>query len=168
MAKLSLKIKWNNSDPENTVYPKYLGVTLDRTLSYKEHIQSTNMKEATRNNLLMKLTTSKWGTNAIRSTALSSCYSVSEYAAPVWSRSKQTHLLDNELNQACSATTGCLKPTNVEDLYLLAGIEPPDIRRDACARIQRAKQVNNKAHSLFAHSPATNQLKSRCCFLSSV
>ena len=31
-AKRSLKIKWNNSDLENTAYPKYLGVTLDTQL----------------------------------------------------------------------------------------------------------------------------------------
>ena len=63
-AKRWLKIKWNNSDLENSAYPKYLGVTLDRTLSYKENIHNTNMKVATRNNLLRKLENSKWGTNA--------------------------------------------------------------------------------------------------------
>ena len=39
---------------ENTDTPKYLGVTLDRTLSYKTHIHNTKMKVATRNNLLKK------------------------------------------------------------------------------------------------------------------
>ena len=41
--------------------PKYLGVTLDRTLSYKEHMHNTKMKVATRNNLLRKLSNSKMG-----------------------------------------------------------------------------------------------------------
>ena len=36
-ATRSLNIKWNNSDLENTDYPKYLSVTQDRTLSYKRH-----------------------------------------------------------------------------------------------------------------------------------
>ena len=98
-----------------------------------------------RNNLLRKLANSKWGTNAstIKTTALTLCYSVTEYAAPVWWRSKHTHLLDPELNHACRANTGCLRPTNVEDFYLLAGIAPSNIRRDVCARIERAKQVKN-------------------------
>ena len=34
--KQSLKIKWNISDLENTTFPKYLSVTQNRTLSYKE------------------------------------------------------------------------------------------------------------------------------------
>ena len=32
---------------ENTPHPKYLGVTIDRTLSYTEHIHNTKMKVAT-------------------------------------------------------------------------------------------------------------------------
>ena len=61
--------------------PKYLCVTLDRTLSYKTH--NTKMKVASRNNLLNKLANSRWGTNArtIRTTALALCYSTAEYAA---------------------------------------------------------------------------------------
>ena len=71
-VKRSLNIAWNGVDLENTAYPKYLGVTLDRTLNYKQHILNTKMKVATRNNLLKKLSNSKWGTNArtIRTTAL--------------------------------------------------------------------------------------------------
>ena len=47
-AKRSLKVSCNGVDLENTTYPKHLGVTLDRTLSYKQHIQNTKMKVATR------------------------------------------------------------------------------------------------------------------------
>jgi len=155
---------------ENTAHPKYLGVTLDRTLSYKQHIQNTKMKVASRNNLLKKLANSKWGTNAstIRTTALALSYSTAEYAAPVWARSAHAHLLDPELNKACRAITGCLKPTNVEDLYLLAGIAPPDIRRDVCARVERTKQESQPTHSLFGHTPAKRRLKSRRPFLPDV
>ena len=37
-AKRKLEVKWNNTDLENTPHTKLLGVTLDRTLSYKQHI----------------------------------------------------------------------------------------------------------------------------------
>ena len=39
-AKRTLKVKWNRTDLENTPHPKYLGVTLDRTLGYKQHIHT--------------------------------------------------------------------------------------------------------------------------------
>ena len=48
-AKRTLKVKWNRTDLENTSHPKYLGVTLDRTLGYKQPIHNTKMKMATRN-----------------------------------------------------------------------------------------------------------------------
>ena len=88
------------------------------------------MKVATRNNLLRKLANSKWGISAstIRTTALALCCYVAEYAVPVWARSHHAHV---------RAITGCLKANNVEYLYLLAGIAPPDIRRDVCARVEK-------------------------------
>ena len=169
-AKRSLQVSWNGVDLENTDTPKYLGVTLDRTLSYKTHIHNTKMKVATRNNLLKKLANSRWGTNArtIRTTALALCYSTAEYAALVWERSAYAHLLNPELNQACRAITGCLRPTNVENLYLLARIAPPEIRRSVCARVERTKQVEREIHSMFGHTPARRRLKSRRSFLTSV
>ena len=53
-ANRSLKVEWNRTKLENTPKPKYPGVTLDRTLSYKEHMHNTKIKVATRNNLLRK------------------------------------------------------------------------------------------------------------------
>ena len=133
-------------------------------------ILNTKMKVATRNNLLKKLANSKWGTNArtIRTTALALCYSTAEYAAPVWARSSHANKLNPVLNQACRSITGCLKPTNVEDLYLIAGIAPPDIRREVCAKVERTKQTKDERHSLFGHTPTPVHLKSRQPFLSNV
>ena len=107
----------------------------------------------TRNILLWKLANWKWGTSAsmIRTTALALCYSVAEYEAPVWARSHHAHVLDSELNTACRAITGCLKPTNVEDLYLLVEIVPPDTRRDVCARVEK-KQESNVAYSQWSET----------------
>ena len=46
-TKRTLKAKWNKTYLENTPYPKYLGFTLDRTLSYKQYIHNTKMKVET-------------------------------------------------------------------------------------------------------------------------
>ena len=139
-------------------------------LSYKEDINNTKMKLATRNNLLRKLCNSKWGAKAstIRTTALALCYYVAEYPAPVCAISSHAQKLNPELNSTYRAVTGCLKPTNVDDLYLQAGIAPPDIRRDVCARVENTKQETNKVHSLYGQNPAERRLKSRNCFLRSV
>ena len=107
-ANRSLNVEWNRAKLENTPHPKYLVVTLYRTLCYKEHMHNTKMKVATRNNILRKLSNSKWGANAstIRTTSLALCYSVAEYAVPVWTRSSHAQKLNPELNSACRVVTG--------------------------------------------------------------
>ena len=81
----------------------------------------------------------------------------------------EQHLIkEPRVNSACRAVTGCLKPANVDDLYLLAGIAPPDIWRDVCVRVEKTKQEINEAHSLYGQNPAERKLESRNCFLRSV
>ena len=94
--------------------PVYLGVTLDRTLSYKAHIEKTKKIVGTRNNIIRKLRNSKWGPTptTLRSSALALCYSAAEYACPVWERSTHAKKLSATLNETCRMITGCLKPTN--------------------------------------------------------
>ena len=103
--------------------PVYLGVTLDRTLSYKAHIEKTKKKVGTRNNIIRKLRTSKWGATptTLRSSALALCYSAAEYACPVWERSTHAKKVDATLNETCRMITGCLKPTNTNRM---PGIAP--------------------------------------------
>ena len=86
----------------------------------------------------------------------------------VLSRYHHAHVLDSELNTACIAITGNLKPTNIEDMYLLAGIAPPDIRCNVCARVEKKKRESNLAHSLYGQNPSESRLKSRSGFLCSV
>ena len=114
------------------------------------------MKVATRNNLMKKLSNSKWGRNAstIRTTALALSYSAAEYACPVWTRSPHASKLDLELNDACRSITECLRLPNVEEIYLLVGIALPEIRRDVCARVEKKKHETDEAHSLHGHVPA--------------
>ena len=106
----------------------------------------------------------KSSASTIRTTALALCYSVAEYATPIWARSHHAHLLDSELNTVCRAKTGCLKPNKVEDLFLLLGIAPPNIRRDVCAQVDK-----NRNHSrLTLYMIRTTQRAARSCFFSSV
>ena len=94
-------------------HPTYLGVTLDRTLSYREHLTKTAGKLKNRNSLLMKLASSTWGASAItlRSSALALCYSAAEYCAPVWSRSAHTSRVDVQLNSTMRLISGTLRST---------------------------------------------------------
>ena len=134
---LSIQGKSLQHDP----LPVYLGVSLDRTLTYKDHIIKTAKKLKSRNNLISKLAGTNWGarTNTLRTSALALCYSVAEYCAPVWARSAHVHRLDVQLNHTMRLISGTLRPTEIPWLPVLSNIAPPDIRRWAAS----AKLLSN-------------------------
>jgi len=71
-AARELTVLMNGQRLKHDFTPVYLGVTLDRTLSYKTHLSKTAGKLKTRNNLLSKLagTTRGAGAHTLRTTAL--------------------------------------------------------------------------------------------------
>ena len=142
-------------------------MTLDRTLSFKEHTRKVKAKVATRNNLLSKLANSNWGADpsTLRSTALALSYSSAEYCSAVWSKSCHAKNIDPELNNACRIVTGTLRPTPLPALYRLAGIAPPHIRRETQLRTQKHKQEYDERHPLAGHIPARSRLSSRSSFM---
>ncbi|KAJ8356768.1 hypothetical protein SKAU_G00195620 [Synaphobranchus kaupii] len=145
--------------------PTYLGVTLDRTLSFKEHLKGTAAKVKSRNNLLCKLAGSKWGTAAptLHTLALALAYSAAEYCAPVWSRSPHTHHVDTQLNTTMRIITGTIRSTPLPWLPVLSNITPPHIRRVALT--QRMLQKIRDSPHLPIHAdifkPPTARLPSR-------
>ena len=83
----------------------------------------------------------------------------------VWEQSAHAKRLDPVLDESCRLITGCLKPTNVHNLHLLAGVAPPEIRREAASKLERSRQAYDPRHMLFNHHPAPFRLKSRRSFL---
>ena len=112
-AKRELKVKYNNETLPFFSEPKYLGVTLDRSLTYRQHLDSLRKKLTTRVALLRRLASSGWGAGAtsLRVTTLALAHSAAEYCAPDWCRSAHTRLIDPAINDALRIVTGCLRPT---------------------------------------------------------
>ena len=142
--------------------PVYLGVTLDRTLSYKAHIEKT--KKENRNKKHHHPQTKKLKmrshSNHTKIVPLALCYSAAEYACPVWERSTHAKKLNATLNETCRMITGCLKPTNTNSLPILAGIAPLKIRRAVASRTERTRQATDERHPLNGHLRVVSRLKS--------
>lgn len=81
-----LEVEFDGAVLAHNPTPKYLGVFLDRTLTFRTHLQKLRSKISTRNNLIRKLSGTSWGANAncLRISSLSLVYSTAEYCASVW------------------------------------------------------------------------------------
>ena len=145
-----LAVSVNGTMLPNCEHPVYLGVTLDRTLTYKHHIEALRRKVNVRNGLLRCLAGSTWGayTSTLRTGALALVYSAAEYASPVWSRSAHTGKLDVGLYDSLRIITGCMRPTETTFLPVLAGIVPPDIRRESQVARLTKMAMDNPSHLL--------------------
>ena len=108
-AKRELKIFNNGKLLPYCPTPTYLGVKLDRSLTFRHHLEALRKKLSTHVTLLRRLARSGWGAGAktLRTAALSLVYSTVEYCAPVWCRSAHTRLIDSVLNDALRIVTGC-------------------------------------------------------------
>ena len=123
----------NGQHLKHDPYPVCLGVTLDRTLSYREQLSFSAAKLKSRNNLIAKLPGTSWGasTSTLRTSALALCYSVAEYCCPVWARSSYTNLIDTQLHSSMRLISGCLQPTQLSWLPVLSNVAPPSLRHKA-------------------------------------
>ena len=121
-AKRELKFKNNGKILPFCPVPTYLGVKLDRALTYRHHLEALRKKLSTRVSLLRRLAGSGWGAGAktLRTAAL--IYSTAEYCAPAWCRSAHTRLIDSVFNDALRIVTGCLRPTPTDNLPILSRI----------------------------------------------
>ena len=169
-AKRELNVVWNGTRLSNTTTPMYMCIHLDRTLCYKTHIEKTKMTVNARNNIIRKLANSMWGCKAstLRPSCLALCYSAAEYTCLIWVRSMHARNLNPALHDCCRIISGCLKPTNLDRIHLLAGIAPPHIRRTVACRMERTRHTTDARHQLFHHQPATSRLKLRKSFVRTV
>ena len=91
-------------------HPTYLGVKLDRQLTYQQHLEGLRWKVSAWNRVIKCLAGTSWGakTSTLRISLLAVAYSAAEYAAPVWCRRKHMRKLDVALNDIMRINTGRL------------------------------------------------------------
>jgi hypothetical protein len=81
-ANRKLTVQFGNTLITHVDHPNYLEMTLDRTLSYKPHLEKTGLKMNSRSILVQKLSDTNGYTLQTSGKAL--VYSAAEYYVPVW------------------------------------------------------------------------------------
>ena len=136
-ANRQLKVKLNVAHLPFCATPTYIGVKLDRSLTFRYHVQNVAGKTPARICLLRRLCGHDWGADftTLRSSTLAIVYAPAEYCVSAWGHGSHTKKVDAQLNSAdLRTTTDCLKPTPTHNLPVLAGIPPHHLRREAATR----------------------------------
>ena len=139
---------------------------MDRSLTYRRHLEPLGKKLTSRVALLRRLAGSGWGAGAttLRTATLALVYSTAEYFAPVWCCKVHTHLIDLAINDALRIVTEGLRPTPADNLPILAGIQPAELRRSGVTLsvARRAMEAGHLLHSALARpsSADARRLKS--------
>lgn len=168
MATRQLNVYLDGERLEHNVSPKYLGLPLDRSLSFKLAMEQRAEKLKVRNNLIQKLAGSNWGSsgNVLRTAVLTLVFSAAEYASPVWYGCNHTDKVDVQLNVAMRVITGAVDSTPVPWLHVLSNIEPPQVRRKLAAHKEWEKCLDeSRTYELpiknFLLNPPPPRLSSR-------
>ena len=165
-AKRELKVYNNGRLLPFCPTPTYLGVKLDRWLTFCHHLVALRKKLSSRVTLLRLLVGLGWGAGVktLCIATLSLVYSAVEYCAPVWCRSAHTCLIDSVLNDALRIVTRCLHPTPMDHLPVLSGIQPAELRRMG-ATLSLAHHgsldPNHILHGLLSGSSDNRQVRLR-------
>ncbi|UYV80013.1 hypothetical protein LAZ67_18001402 [Cordylochernes scorpioides] len=103
LKKWTSNIKYDNNQIKFSRTPKYLGVTLDPSLTYGPHINQTVLRAKKRLNILKRISGYEWGADrdTLRQTYLALIRPILEYAQPVWQTASKTNL--NKIDQVQSS-----------------------------------------------------------------
>ena len=99
-----------NSIPFNPT-PRYLGVTLDRSLTFRQHIEKLKNKMTSRVALVERLAGLHWGAYfyVLLISTLLLVVAPAEYRYPVWNQSSHTNKLNTPFNEALRTISGSIK-----------------------------------------------------------
>ena len=145
--------------------PIYLGVKLDKRLTWAPHIANIESKAIKKMSIMKKLSGTKWGAN---SKILKQVYTGTvrphlEYGANSWGTAAKTNI--NKLNKVQNASlriiTGAMKTTPINEMEKTSKLSSLDDRRKEKSLIQGEKMKRLPSHPLHKKfkEPTKNRLK---------
>src|SRR6267154_1536919 len=163
---VTLNLTINNIIIPTVKTPKILGLTLDPSLSFREHTRITKEKADSSIKILKALTSTSWGKQ--KETLLATYKTITrpiiEYASTVWSPIlSSTNLQDLQFiqNNALRVITGCTSDTNTQHLHTETKTLPlmNHLRLHASQLRQKAKLPMHPLHELVKQANCPRRMK---------
>ena len=153
-ASQNINVKIGGDSVNKEDHPVYLGVKLDRGMTFKEHTIDLKEKANKKLNLLKRLASTTWGSNkqALRHLYMGYVRSTMDYCLPLQTVANKSAMsaLDRVENQALRLICGAMKTTPTSACEIEANICPRDLRRksallESVERYKRKENHPNKA-----------------------
>ena len=150
--------------------PKFLGVHLDRTLSFAKHVKVVTDKVKSRNRMLASLSSKKWGwrKRSMRKVYTTMQRSVMDYAAAAWQpwlSKTQFQKLEKAQNSSLRIMSGQYASTPLEALRLETGIESYETnsKRLTAKAYEKAKRLeeSHPRYKALSNDAAPHRSKRR-------
>ena len=133
--KVAPRLKLNGINIFHSLAPKFLGVTIDQTLTFTQHANEKSKMMGKRNSILKSLSGRSWGQKSsdLRSVHITYTQAAAEYAAGAWvpfTAGSTIEKLEVKQREAARIITGCCQDTKNEFLLHEAGLMPISMRAD--------------------------------------
>ena len=136
----------------NDVTPRYLGLKLDRRLTWKPHIEQAQAKATRRISIMKKLAGTTWGASPkiLKTIYTGAIRPVIEYGNTSWATAAHTNTqqLSKVQNTSLRLITGALKTTPIRAMETTADLRPLESRREEKVFIHSEKIRRLHDHKL--------------------
>jgi len=143
-------LKLNGIQIYHSITPKFLGVVVDQTLSFKAHTEEKVKKMGKRNNILKALAGKTWGQKGkdLRNVHVTYTEPVAGYALGAWGpfiSNSNMESLERKQREAARIITGCCRDTKSEHLLAEANLLPISLKveQEAVLLYERNKRLSS-------------------------
>ena len=161
--RVSLQLNGRGLQEEES--PTYLGVTLDRRLTWKSQLQKNQTRAKIRLALMKKLSGTQWGADqkVLKKLYIGRIRPVLEYGMAASSTAAKTNMekLSRVQNQAMRMMTGAMRTTPISAMETVIGLQSLEDRRDIKVLTQAAKYKRLQEHPMCQrmNQPTKGRLK---------
>ena len=157
-------LKLDGQEIPKQATPTYLGVKMDKTLTWGPHIEDIEKKATKKLNIMRKLAGTNWGAdkNILKQVYTSTVRPHLEYASTAWTTAAKsnTKKLDKVQNKGLRVITGGMKTTPLIEMEKTTGLQTLEERREERVFRQTEKMKRLSSHPLQdkLQQPTKNRL----------